>query len=358
MEKILVIDDMEINLEILEGILEDYYCVLKAHDGLEAVQLLDENPDISLMLLDLCMPRMDGFGVMNAMKESGMLGRIPIIVITGDDSLDNERRCYDYGVSDFIRKPFNSTIVRLRVGNIVKLYSYKNSLEDTVAEQTEDLKKQYLLVKEQATKLVESNQKIIDILGTVVESRNLESGQHIQRVKNYTEILAKQVMADCPEYGITQHAIDVMVPASALHDVGKIAIPDNILLKPGRLTSEEFDVMKSHTIRGCEILDNIKGAWDKEYARMSYEICRYHHEKYDGKGYPDGLVGDDIPIAAQIVSVADIYDALVNERCYKDAFSKEKAFEMITQGECGAFSDKLMNAFSKVREEFEKVTVG
>lgn len=352
--KVLVVDDMQINRDILEEILEEQYTVLKASDGIEALKIIDEEKNsLSIILLDLMMPNLDGFGVLEELKKRELVGRIPVIAISSDSSEDSERRCFGYGVSDFIRKPFNENLVTLRVGNVVALYSYKNNLENKVLEQTRALRNQNLKLQEQTTKLEESYHRIIDILGTVVESRNLESGQHINRVKSYTEILARQMMLDYPEYGITDHMISVMVPASALHDVGKIAIPDSILLKPGRLTADEFEVMKSHTTRGCVILKNIEGAWDDEYAKMSYVICRHHHEKYDGKGYPDGLVGDEIPIAAQIVSVADVYDALVNERVYKDAIPKDKAFNMIVGGECGQFSPKLMECFRKVRGQFE-----
>lgn len=354
--KVLVVEDTEINREILTEILEDTYEVLTAADGNEALKVVEKEKDsISVILLDLMMPFLDGFGVLKELKRQDLLKRIPVIAISSDDSSESEKKCFDYGVSDFIRKPFNEILIKLRVGNVVDLYAYKNNLEDKVKEQTAILKEQYLRLKEQASRLSESNQKIIDILGTVVESRNLESGQHINRVKKYTEILARQIMEDYPEYGLTEHIISVMVPASALHDVGKIAIPDSILLKPGRLTSDEFEVMKSHTTRGSIIISNITGAWDDEYAKMSYEICRHHHEKYDGKGYPDGLVGEDIPIAAQIVSVADVYDALVNERVYKDAFPKDKAFNMIVGGECGQFSPILMECFRKVRSKFESL---
>ena len=222
-------------------------------------------------------------------------------------------------------------------------------------EQTETLKKQYQLLKIQAARLQKSNTNIIDILGTVVESRNLESGEHVMRVKGYTEILAKEMMKEYPEYGLTDKKIEVIVSASALHDIGKIAIPDNILLKPGKLTQDEYEYMKSHTTRGCEILNNIKDVWDEEYEKASYEICRHHHERYDGRGYPDKLKGDEIPISAQLVSVADVYDALVNERVYKSAYSKEQAFSMIINGECGIFSPKLLECFRNCREQFEEL---
>lgn len=355
--RVLVVDDMEINRDILTDILEDRYEVLTAENGKTALRILDENKDrIAIMLLDLTMPEMNGFDVLDRMKESGLIRRLPVIIITGDESPESEKRCFDFGVTDFIRKPFNEALVKLRVGNTIDLYEYKNGLEDKVLQQNDTLNRQFITLKKQAQQLAESNSKIIDILATVVESRNLESGEHIQRVKIYTKILATQLMHDYPEYGLTQHKVDVMVPASALHDVGKIAIPDKILLKPGKLDKEEFEFMKSHTTRGCVIIDNIKGVWDEEYAKMSYEICRHHHERYDGKGYPDGLMGDDIPVAAQVVSIADVYDALVSVRVYKGAFAKEDAYNMIVGGECGTFSPKLLECFRKTRSEFEAVT--
>ena len=199
------------------------------------------------------------------------------------------------------------------------------------------------------------NQDIIEILGTVVEYRNLESGEHVKRVGEYTRILAETFMMEYPEYGLTQDEINVIVSASALHDIGKITISDSILLKPGRLTKDEFEYMKSHTTRGCELLESMKNVLDPKYEKVSHEICRHHHERYDGKGYPDGLKGEAIPLSAQLVSVADVYDALVNERCYKDAFSPEEAFRMIVNGECGVFSPRLMEVFRMARLQFEKI---
>ena len=354
--KVLVADDVEINRDILEEILEDKYEVLTAENGVEALKTIEGNADdLSVVMLDLMMPELDGFGVLEGMKQRGYLNRIPVIVITGSDSIESAERCYDYGVADFVRKPFDEHLVKLRVGNVVDLYTYKNRLEDKVAEQTQTLKLQYEQLEKQATRLAENNGRIIDILGHIVEARSLESGQHIQRVKTYTEILARQIMQDYPEFGLTEEIINIMVPASALHDIGKICIPDSILLKPGKLTDEEFAEMKTHTTRGCVILDNVGSTWDPEYAKMSYEICRYHHERVDGRGYPDHLQGDDIPIAAQIVGVADVYDALVNERSYKDALPEELAFNMIREGKCGLFSEKLIACFTKLRKEFAAV---
>lgn len=197
--------------------------------------------------------------------------------------------------------------------------------------------------------------KLLDVLGAIVESRSLDGSAHIDRIKSFTRALATQVMRLYPEYGLNPYVVDVFVATSALHDIGKVTIPDSILFKPARLTREEFDYMKTHTTNGCELLKNIGSALSPDYRRASYEICRHHHEKYDGKGYPDGLRGDDIPMSAQIVSVADVYDALVCERVYKDAFTKEQAFNMIVSGDCGMFNPKLMDCFRKCVHEFEKV---
>ncbi len=354
--KILIVDDVEINRDLLTEILKDEYEIVLAANGRQALDTLEkEHDEISVMLLDLIMPEMDGFEVLEVVKKKPWGNQIGIMIISGDDAVQTEARCFELGVSDFIHRPFNEKLVRKRVHNIVSLFQYQEELEQKVEKQTEVLRKQYKLLQHQAEQLRQSNSNVIDILGTVVECRNLESGEHVRRVKGYTRILAERLMQDYPEYGLTQEGIEVIVSASALHDIGKIAIPDAILLKPGRLTDEEFEYMKSHTTRGCEILKNIKGVWNKEYSAASYDICRYHHERYDGRGYPDGLKGEDIPISAQIVAVADVYDALVNERVYKSAFSKEKAFQMITTGECGVFSPKILECFWNVRKDFERL---
>ena len=218
-----------------------------------------------------------------------------------------------------------------------------------------DYNEQELPLDAQLKILEDRYSRLLDILGAVVESRSLGGGSHIDRIKNFTRVLTEEVMNSYPEYFINPYVVEVIVSASALHDIGKITIPDAILFKPGRLTREEFDYMKTHTTRGCEILDSIVGAWTDDFRKTAHQICRHHHEKYDGKGYPDGLRGDEIPIAAQIVSVADVYDALVCERVYKDAFTKEQAFNMIFSGECGMFNPKLMDAFRKCSGRFEEL---
>lgn len=355
-KKILVVDDMDLNRDILQEMLEHEYDVVQAENGRQAIECLEESSkQIAAVLLDLIMPEMDGFAVLDVMKEKEWMKKIPVLVISGETSLEAENRCFEYGVSDFIKKPFADYIVKKRVQNIVELFSYQNQLEKKVEKQTEVLRKQNKILQLQAEKLKENNDRIIDIMGTVVESRNLESGEHIKRVKGFARILGYQMMKDYPEYGLTEDQVEMIAVASALHDIGKIAIPDHILLKPGKLTEEEFEYMKSHTTRGCEILNSIEGIWEDDYRTTSYEICRHHHERYDGRGYPDGLKGDDIPISAQIVSVADVYDALVSERVYKGAFSVDEAFHMIVTGECGVFSPKLLESFRNSRKSFEEL---
>ena len=354
--RILLTDDVEMNRDMLSEILQEDYIIEIAENGKQAMELIEKyNEGIAAILLDLWMPEMDGFAVLEEMKKREWLGWIPVLVISGERSLDIENKCFELGVSDFIHKPFEPSLVKNRVKNTVDLVSYKNHLEEKVEKQTEALKKRYRVLQAQAATLRENNERIIEILGAIVESRNLESGEHIKRVKGFTKILANHMMEQYPEYGLNEQKIEIIVNASSLHDVGKIAIPDAILLKPGKLTNEEFETMKSHTTRGCEILNHIGEIWEKEYRDYCYEICRHHHERHDGRGYPDGLKGDEIPVAAQIVSVADVYDALVCERCYKDAFPKDKAFNMIQNGECGTFSPKLMVCFEKAREEFEQL---
>lgn len=354
--KVLVVDDAEMNRELLCAILETEYEVEMAEDGERALAVMKEMADeISAVLLDLQMPKLDGFGVIDAMRENDWIKSIPILIISAERAVDVENKCFELGVADFIHKPFEPSLVKNRVRNSVDLFAYKNHLEQKVQAQTEKLRKQNQTLAMQAERLQETNERIIEVLGTVVECRNLESGEHVKRVKNFTKVLAYQIMEDYPEYGLDGETVEMIAAASALHDVGKIAIPDKVLLKPGRLTDEEFALMKTHTIQGSDLLAQIEGIWDDDYQKTSYEICRHHHERYDGRGYPDGLKGEDIPISAQIVSVADVYDALVCERVYKAAFPKDKAFQMILNGECGTFSPKLMESFKKVKDIFEKL---
>lgn len=354
--KVLIVDDVEINREILYEILKDDYEIIQADGGRAALEMLKNyNDEIAVVILDLIMPDIDGFGVLEEMKKENLQSRIPVLVISGESHIEAEEKCFDYGVCDFIHKPYYANVVKKRIVNLIELFQYRNNLEDKVARQTVKLRNKNQILQQQAEKLKNINEEIIEVLGTIVESRNLESGEHVKRVKGFSRILANCMMNNYPEYGLTPEIVEMISAASALHDIGKIAIPDNILLKPGKLTKEEFEQMKLHSVKGYDILQNMSGIWDEDYNRLSCEICRYHHERYDGRGYPDGLKGDEIPISAQIVSLADVYDALVRDRVYKKAFSKQKAYEMITAGECGVFSPKLMDCFEKSKAEFEKL---
>lgn len=364
-EAILIVDDVESNRLILHDLFEKKYHIMEAGNGREALEILEKSGRIiSLLLLDVIMPVMDGVEVLKELDERQMLKDFPVILITGEDSKEIEKKAYDYGVVDIIRKPFDSYITIKRVDNNLDLFRHKKHLEKMVHKQTLKLEEQRALLEKQNALLVEQNQKVRDLnvaiiesMSNVVEFRNMESGQHIKRIKSFTECMARCVAVEYPQYGLTEDMIRVMSEASAMHDIGKIVIPDSILLKPGRLTKDEFEIIKTHTTRGCEVIDSIAGFQGKEYFEYSYEICRYHHERYDGRGYPEGLVGEDIPIAAQIVAVADVYDALTTERVYKRAYDTDEAYHMIQNGECGTFSPRMLGCLKLVKHEFEELAM-
>lgn len=346
-DTLLVVDDMEINRDILENIFSDSYRIVKAENGIEAIAMLEKYKDrICALLLDVFMPELDGFGVLEFMHDNNLNKTIPTVLITGDTSNESKKKGYSMGVSDVIEKPFDSQIVKSRINNIVELYKHKNGLENLVDEQTKKIKRQ-------AEKIRQTNRNLWDTLGAIVEFRNHESGMHIYRVREFTRVLLRAVAENYPEYGLTDKIIDAMAFASVMHDVGKIAISDTILLKPGRLTDEEFEVMKTHTTKGSEIIDTVCNIDDELYFKYGRQIARSHHERYDGRGYPDGLAGDDIPIAAQIVAIADVYDALVSQRVYKPPFTPSEAFRMIINGECGQFNPKILECLKLVRPKFE-----
>ncbi|MBE6013883.1 MAG: response regulator [Lachnospiraceae bacterium] len=348
-EKVLIVDDAEVNRGILREVLHHKYEVIEAENGQEALDILDiHNDDINIILLDLVMPVMNGFEFLEVINKTGLIKRVPVILITGDYTTEAEKNGYNLGVSDIIIKPFNSEIVMNRVANIIALYNHKNHLENMVAEQT-------VQISEQARILKQSNEMLIDTLSTVVEFRDFESGAHIKNIKSVVAVVLKHLTADYPEYNLSTKDVEDIITASAMHDIGKIAIPDSILLKPGRLTPEEFEAMKAHTTKGCEILERFDFIYDDDLYKIIYDICRYHHEKYDGRGYPDGLEGEDIPIWAQVVAVADVYEALVSKRCYKDAYDHDTALDMIKNGECGAFSNKILDCLIKAGDELKAI---
>ena len=344
-QQILIVDDEEINRAILNEMFRHEYDMLEAANGQEAIDQIENNQNIVLILLDIVMPVLNGFKVLNYMQEHDLIDKIPVILITAESVRDSEDKAYAYGVADVMHKPFYPHIVKRRGKNIIELYQNKRNMELRLKEQEE-------AIRLQEKKIRQNNEFMIDALSSVVEFRSLETGEHIRRIKYFTRILSKYLMKYFPKYGLTPAMVDEIARASALHDIGKIGIPDAILLKPGRLTPEEYEIMKTHTNIGCDILEKFHENQTEDFYRYCYEICRYHHERWDGNGYPDHLVGDEIPISAQIVAVADVYDALVSPRVYKSVYANNEAFDMIMNGECGQFSPDIMECFGLAKEDF------
>ena len=328
-QKILIVDDSEMNRSILADMLGDEYEILEAENGSEGVAMLQtRGSEISLVLLDIVMPGLDGFGVLNMMNKNGWIEDIPVIMISAESGSSHVERAFDLGVTDFISRPFDALIVHRRVVNTILLYAKQKKLVSLVAEQ--------IYEKERRSNLM------IDILSHIVEFRNGESGMHVRHVHILTETLLTELMRRTDKYRLTPADISVISTASALHDIGKIAIPEEILNKPGRFTDEEFAIMKKHSMYGADMLEALPFYQDEPLVKAAYEICRWHHERWDGRGYPDGLKEDEIPISAQMVALADVYDALTSERVYKPAYPHEKAIGMILNGECGTFNPLVM----------------
>ena len=345
MEKILIVDDSEMNREILTEMLAGEYEIFEAENGNEAITVLEKhNTDISLVLLDMVMPVMDGLEVLDIMNKNGWLSDIPVIMISSDDSEEVTHKAYELGVTEFIRRPFDSLIVQKRCSNITALYAKQKKLAGLVADQ--------IFEKEKNSRVM------IEILAHTVEFRNGECGMHVVNVQRYTEILLRELARITDKYELSEAEISLISNVSALHDIGKISIPDEVLNKPGRLTDEEFKIMKSHSAVGSQMLAELPFYRDEPIVKLAYSIARWHHERWDGRGYPDGLVGDDIPIGAQAVSLADVYDALTAERCYKKAFSHDTAIEMISKGECGQFNPLLITCMNNCAEEMRLVKEG
>lgn len=341
-QKVLIVDDAEMNRAILTEILGNEYEILEAENGRECMQLLQKyRTGISVILLDIVMPVMNGFAVLAEMARQGLIDDIPIIMISSADSDDVIRQAYELGVTDYISRPFDAKIVYRRVFNAIKLYAKQRRLVSMVTKQIVEKEK--------------NDNMLIDILSHIVEFRNTESGLHVLHMKQLTEVLLSELVQKTDMYHLDAAKRDLIVTASALHDIGKIAIPEEILNKPGRLTKEEFEIMKTHTTIGSEMLDKIEGYGDEPLVRTAYAICRWHHERYDGRGYPDGLVGEQIPISAQIVALADVYDALVSERSYKKAFSHETAVQMILNGECGTFNPLILDCLRSAADKIPQI---
>ena len=337
--KILIADDSEINRALLKEILGDGYDYLEAEDGAAAVELMRQRTDISLLLLDLMMPGMDGFDVLRVMKYHAWLDEIPVIVISAAEDTANIERAYDLGVADYIRRPFERIMILRRVKNILMLYAKQKRLTRLVTDQVYEKEHNSVLM--------------ISILSHVVEFRNSESGLHVLHIRTLTDLLLHQLVQKTDRYQLDESDIALISTASALHDIGKIVIPEEILNKPGRLTAEEFAVIKNHTVAGAQMLQDLGQAIarDEPLLQVAHAICRWHHERWDGNGYPDRLKGDEIPIAAQVVALADVYDALTSERCYKHAYDHDTALRMILNGECGAFNPLLLDCLRESSEQ-------
>ena len=339
--QLLVVDDSEMNREILKEILGKEYRILEACDGEEALKMLEQyGTEISLVLLDIIMPKMDGFEVLAYMNRDKWIEDIPVIMISSEGSESYIRRAYELGASDYISRPFDAKVVYQRVINMIKLYAKQRRLIHLVTDQIYEKEK--------------NNRMMTGILSQIVEFRNGESGLHVLHINILTQLLLEKLMRKSENYDLSWSQQHMIATASALHDIGKIGIDEKILNKPGKLTKEEFEAMKQHTIIGARMLDRLEMYHDEEMMKYAYEICRWHHERYDGKGYPDGLKGEEIPISAQVVSLADVYDVLVSDRVYKKAYSHEKAMEMILNGECGMFNPLLLECLVEIQDKVRK----
>ena len=339
--KILIVDDAEFNRDMLKEILGETYDYLEAENGSQVIQMLGENVGIDLILLDINMPQMNGFEVLEIMKRSQCIDETPVIMISSEKSVDTMRKAYDLGITDYITRPFDSVIVKKRVQNTLGLYMNQKHLINVVYDQVYE--------KE------ENNNIMIRILSSVLGARNSESREHILHIRTATEMMLRKLVKATDAYPLTEADIFLIVTASSLHDIGKIHIPEEILNKPGRLTDEEFKIMKTHSELGAAIIKDMDFPQDNPLVHTAWEICRWHHERWDGKGYPDGLKGEEIPISAQVVSIVDVYDALTSERCYKKAFDHDTAVQMILDGQCGQFNPILLTCLKELSPSFSEM---
>ena len=341
-QKILIVDDAKFNRDILKEILGDAYNYLEAENGKQAIQMIGENIGIDLMLLDINMPQMNGFEVLKIMKRSQCIAETPVIMISSEDAVDTMRKAYELGITDYITRPFDSVIVKKRVQNTLGLYMNQKHLINVVYDQVYE--------KE------ENNNIMIQIMSNILGSRNSESREHILHIKTATEMMLRQLVKLTDAYPLTEADIALITTASSLHDIGKIRIPEEILNKPGRLTDEEFKIMETHSELGAAIIKDMDFPQDHPLVHTAWEISRWHHERWDGKGYPDGLKGEEIPISAQVVSIVDVYDALTSERCYKKAFDHDTAIQMILDGQCGQFNPILLKCLKELSIQLSKMS--
>ncbi len=337
-QKILIADDSEMNRMLLAEMLNEEFEIVEAENGQECLKKLQKyGKEISVVLLDIMMPVMDGFEVLTYMNKSRWIEDIPVIMISSEESVTYIRRAFEFGASDYIKRPFDGKVVYQRVFNTIKLYAKQRRLISIVSDQIHEKEK--------------SNQMMVQLLSQIVEFRNGESGQHVLHIQTLTELLLDCLVQKTDKYELSSDECYLISTASAVHDIGKIAIDEKILNKPGKLTKEEFEIMKKHTLIGAEMIGKMEQFKEEPLMQTAYEICRWHHERYDGHGYPDGLKGDDIPIGAQIVALSDVYDALVSERVYKSAYTHEEAMKMILNGECGAFQPILLECLQDIQDD-------
>ena len=338
--QILIIDNSEINRNLLVQMLEGEYQIIQAGDGEHGMQLLEQyGRKIALVLPNINMQGIDGFEVLSYMNRRQWIEDIPVIMISGEDTETSIRYAYDLGAVDYINSPFDAKIVYQRVTNTIKLYAKQRRLISLITDQINEKEK--------------NNQMMIRILSQIVEFRNGESGSHVLHINKLTEMLLDRLIQKTDQYQLDGQMVSMIATASSLHDIGKICVDERILNKPGKLTKEEFEIMKTHAVIGAGMLEHLENYQDEPMIKVAHEICRWHHERYDGNGYPDGLKADEIPISAQVVSVADVYDALVSKRIYKKAFSHEKALQMILNGECGQFNPILIDCLKEISEEIK-----
>ena len=340
-QTILIVDDSKFNRDILKEILGETYHYLEAENGNQAIQLVGDNLGIDLILLDIHMPQMDGFEVLEMMNKSQCINETPVIMISSEESVTMMRKAYEMGITDYITRPFDTVIVKKRVQNTLDLYVNQKRLINVVVDQ----------VYEKA----EKNNIMIRILSNVLRSRNSESSEHILHIRTATELMLRKLIKISDTYHLTEADIALITTASSLHDIGKIHIPEEILNKPGKLSDEEFKIMKTHSELGASIIRDMRFPQNHPLVHTAWEICRWHHERWDGKGYPDGLKGEKIPISAQVVSIADVYDALTSERCYKKAFDHDTAIQMILDGQCGQFNPLLLKCLKELSFQLSKM---
>ena len=324
-QKLLIVDDSELNRDILKEILGSSYDYLAAENGTQAIQILEVHPEIDLMLLDINMPQMNGFQVLEHMRELQWIDEVPVVMISSEESVEIMRKAYDLGITDYISRPFDAVIVKKRVQNTLGLYANQKRLINVVVDQVYEK-----------------------------EENNSESSEHILHIRIVTEMLLRELIKKTDAYHLTETDIALIITASSLHDIGKVSIPEEILNKPGRLTDEEFKIMKSHSEIGASMIRDKDFPQDKPLVRTAWEICRWHHERWDGRGYPDGLKGEEIPISAQIVSIADVYDALTSVRCYKNAYDHDTAIQMILEGQCGQFNPLLLECLKEISPQLSR----